>query len=115
MGIFRLYTGEDGQSHIEEQTLGSHPVLGEPQAAEHILFRELPPGTFMDWHCAPRRQYVVVLSGRLEIGLGDGSLWRLGPGDATLASDTSGQGHTTRAVGSDPVVVAVVPLAGGES
>ena len=35
MGIFRLYTGNDGQSHIEEQTLGSQPALTAPQTPPH--------------------------------------------------------------------------------
>jgi len=111
MGIFRLYTGDDGQSHIEEQTLGSQPTLTAPQAAAHILFRELPQGTFMDWHPAPRRQYVILLAGQLEIGLGDGTVRRFGPGNAILASDITGQGHTTRVVGNEPAMTAVVPLA----
>jgi len=85
MSIFRLYTGHDGQSHMEEQARASHPALTEPQAAASVVFRELPAGTFMDWHPAPRRQYVILLSGQLEIGFKDGAVRRLGPGDATLA------------------------------
>ena len=50
----------------------------------------------MDWHPAPRRQYVIILTGQLEIGLGDGTTRRFGPGDARLVEDTTGQGHTTR-------------------
>ena len=38
MGIFRLYTGDDGQSHIEDQDLASHPVLTSPQVTAHIFF-----------------------------------------------------------------------------
>jgi len=112
MGIFRLYTGSDGQSHIEEQTLSSRPALTQPQAAAHVEFRELPPGTFMDWHPAPRRQYVIVLAGQLEVGFKDGTMRRMNPGDATLAEDTTGSGHTTRVVSATPTVTAVVPLAG---
>lgn len=110
MGIFRLYTGEDGQSHIEAQNLNDHPDLKSPQLARHIVFQEFALGVFIDWHPAPRRQYVIILSGELEIGLGDGSLHRFGPGDARLVEDTSGQGHTTRALGDAPVLTAVVPL-----
>jgi len=113
MSIFRLYTGNDGQSHIEEQSLGAQPGLTAPQAAAHIEFRELSPGAFMDWHPAPRRQYVILLAGQLEIGFKDGSVRRLGPGDAVLASDTTGPGHTTRVVGTAPAMTAVVPLAEG--
>lgn len=111
MGIFRLYTGDDGQSHLEEQTLSSHPALTTPQATAHIVFGQLPVGTFIDWHPAPRRQYVIILAGQLEIGLGDGTVRRFGPGDARLVDDTTGRGHTTRVVGPEPVLTAIVPLA----
>jgi quercetin dioxygenase-like cupin family protein len=111
MGLFRLYTGNDGQSHMEEQSLSAHPALATPQAAAHIVFTQLPGGTFIDWHPAPRRQYVIILSGQLEIGLGDGSVRCFGPGDARLVEDTTGKGHTTRVVGPEPVVTAVIPLA----
>ena len=65
----------------------------------------------MDWHPAPRRQYVIILSGQLEIGLGDGTTRRFGPGDARLVEDTTGQGHTTRVVSDEPVVMGIIPLA----
>jgi quercetin dioxygenase-like cupin family protein len=70
MALFRLYSGDDGQSHIEAQNLESHPALKSPQLAKHIVFQEFARGVFIDWHPAPRRQYVIILSGELEIGLG---------------------------------------------
>lgn len=111
MGVFRLYTDEDGKSRIEDQSLSSHPALMTPQIATHIVLNQLPIGTFIDWHPAPRRQYVIILSGQLEIGLGDGTVRRFGPGDARLVEDTTGHGHTTRVVGTEPVLTAVIPLA----
>jgi len=111
MGIFRMYTGPDGKSLLEEQTLAEHPFLGKPQAARYIIFAQQAAGTFLDWHPALRRQYVIVVSGQLEIGLGDGTLHRFGPGDARLVEDTTGQGHTTRYVGPGTVITATIPLA----
>ncbi len=111
MGIYRLYTGDDGQSHIEEQHPSSHPALTSPQATQPMFFRERPRGLFSDWHCAPRRQYLIMLSGEVEIGLGHGSTHRFGAGTALLAEDTTGQGHTTLIVDGDPVIQAVIPLA----
>jgi len=64
----------------------------------------------VDWHNAPRRQYVITFAGRVEIGLGDGSLHRFGPGEEILAEDLTGKGHTTGAVGDDPRVMMIVPL-----
>jgi quercetin dioxygenase-like cupin family protein len=110
MGITRLYTGDDGQTHIEELSLETHPDLGKLQAAEGIQFRSAAPGNFLDWHPAPRRQFVITLSGEVEIGLGDGSVHRYGPGHVNLAEDLTGKGHTTRVVSSVPRVTAVIPL-----
>ena len=110
MSIMRLYTGDDGQTHIEELSLADHPELADLQNAKGISFRETPAGRFSDWHNAPRRQYVITLSGGVEIGLGDGSVHRYGPGHVTLAEDLTGQGHTTRSVGDEPRVSATIPL-----
>ncbi len=110
MSISRIYTGDDGQSHIEELDLDSHPDLTTLQATKGIVFRTVEPGRFSDWHTAPRRQYVITLSGEVEIGLGDGSVHRYGPGHVNLAEDLTGQGHTTRAVGDLPRVTATIHL-----
>lgn len=111
MGIYRLYTGDDGQSHIEAQHLSSRLALTTPQATQPIFFRERPGGLFSNWHNAPRRQYLIILSGKVAIGLGDGSKHRFGAGTALLAEDTTGQGHTTLIVDGEPVMQAVIPLA----
>ncbi len=112
MSIARLYTGDDGQSHIEEMSPELHPELANLQSADGIVFRTFEPGYFSDWHTAPRRQFVITLEGEVEIGLGDGTLHRFGPGHAMLAEDLTGQGHTTRAVGGGPRVTATIPLSG---
>ncbi len=111
MGIVRLYTGDDGQSHLEEINLESHPDFGAIQGTTGVVFRESPAGSFSDWHNAPRRQYVITLDGEMEIGLGDGSVHRFGAGTALLAEDLTGQGHTTRNSGSTTRLSATVPLA----
>ena len=41
MGVFRLYTGEDGTSRMEDQSLASHPALTTPQPAAHIVFQSV--------------------------------------------------------------------------
>jgi quercetin dioxygenase-like cupin family protein len=111
MAVFRMYTGEDNETHLEAQDLESHPILKSPVDTRHIMFREMAADTFVDWHPAPQRQYVIILEGELEIGFGDGTTHRFGKGDARLVEDTTGHGHTTRAVGNGPVLTAVVPLA----
>lgn len=111
MEIARLYTGDDGETHVELMSLETHPELGTLQKAMGIQFRSAPPGNFIDWHPAPRRQFVITISGEVEIGLGDGSVHRFGPGHVNLAEDLTGRGHTTRVVGDVPRVTATIPLA----
>lgn len=100
MQITRVYTGDDGESHFEtievalsESRYGSLSAMYE---AEGIVFRETPVGGELDFHNAPRRQFVVTLSGLVEIEVGDGSKVQLGGGDILLADDVTGRGHITR-------------------
>jgi len=117
--IWRVYSGADGKSHIEElplamkpfvDTEGAHGEAAPTQAATGITFRVSQPGYVLDWHCAPRRQYSISLTGTTEIEVGDGTVARLGPGDVVLAEDLTGQGHVTRVVGDQPRFYAIVPL-----
>ena len=108
----RLYTGDDGQSCFED-IKPEMVSMGDSSAtpATGISFRNSLPGEFLDWHPAPRRQYIINLEGEVEIGVGDGTIRRFGPGDVMLAEDLTGQGHTTRCVGDVPRISAAIPLA----
>jgi|SRR4051794_784358 quercetin dioxygenase-like cupin family protein len=107
---WRMYTGSDGQTHVESIDLSANPDWVKGLATTQIAFREIPQGNFQDWHPAPRRQFVIILNGQLEIGLGDGSKHVFGAGDARLVEDTTGQGHTTAAHGDGPCTTATIPL-----
>ncbi len=117
--IWRVYSGADGKSHVAEMPFDFQPFSdvegahgqGTPmQAAGGISFRVAAPGYVLDWHCAPRRQYSISLSGVAEIEVGDGTVARVGPGDIVLAEDLTGQGHITRVIGDQPRYYALVPL-----
>ena len=110
MGTYRIYTADDGNSHWEDISLEKTADWTSNLPASHIVFREDPVGKFIDWHPAPRRQFVIILSGSLEIGFGDGTKKLFGQGDARLVEDTTGRGHTTAVHGSEPCVIATVPL-----
>jgi hypothetical protein len=110
MSITRLYTGSDGQSHLEALDPATHPELTKLQATKGVVFRTTPAGYFLDWHNAPRRQYVITLTGEVEIGLGDGTTHRFGPGHVILAEDLTGRGHTTRVVGGQTCMTATIHL-----
>lgn len=106
MKVTRLYTGPDGQSHFDDIEVES----GKLQADEGVIFRDRTPDHVNSWHRAPRRQYVINLSGETEIEIGDGSKRRFGPGDILLAEDTSGQGHISRDVGAKPRRFIFIPV-----
>ena len=75
MKVTRVYTGKDGESHFKEIEVN----IGKLQAADGIVFRHASPGEVNDWHVAPRRQYVINLSGHSEVEIGDGTKLHFGP------------------------------------
>lgn len=116
MHVTRLFTGADGESHFEDldiplQDLGPVGAMSKLIEATGVVFRETGPDYDLDWHNAPRRQYVVMLSGGgVEVEVGDGTRGRLGPGDVLLAEDTTGRGHISRAVDDQPRVSIFITL-----
>lgn len=75
-----------------------------------VIFREVTGDYALDFHNAPRRQFVINLTGSVDIEVGDGTVRRLGPGEILLAEDTTGQGHISRAVDGQPRTCVFVPL-----
>jgi hypothetical protein len=112
--ITRLYTGPDGQTHAEEIDVKFGPggtdafKLMSGAGAE---IRRARPGRVADWHTAPRRQYVITLSGHGEVELIDGTKIELGPGSIDLAEDLTGKGHITRVIGNEDRVTVAIPVA----
>ena len=95
MKFYRLYTGDDGQSHFEQlDTSEASKLFNTPHSAKGLLFRNGFAPHILNWHRAPQRRWVITLSGTVDIGLGDGTTMTFGPGDAFLAEDITGQGHT---------------------
>jgi quercetin dioxygenase-like cupin family protein len=106
MRLVRLYSGDDGESHVEETTLPL-AVVGRDratpwQAVTNVRFAESPPGSELAWHTAPQRQYVITLSGTLEFTTRGGETFTLTPGDVLLAEDTAGGGHRWKLVDDQP-------------
>ena len=114
MQVVRIYTGDDGESHFEELDLPfeavAHAERTAAQNASSVTFSRTQPGTFSDWHTAPRRQYVITLEGQMEVGLGDGTKRIFNPGDVLLADDLTGRGHTTAVHGDRPRVSVAMPI-----
>ena len=98
--LVRIYTGDDGHSHFEDLGMHSDDVLRiNTKPGEDLVFRKSAENSLSDWHHPSRRQYLIVLEGRMEVTCGDGSQRQFQPGDVLLAEDMTGQGHQTRAIG----------------
>lgn len=105
-----MYTGADAKATWEEIDLDKQAEWLSGLDVTKIRFGTRAPGVMQDWHPAPQRQFVIILSGSLEIGFEDGSKKVFGPGDARLVEDTTGKGHTTIALGNEPCITATVGL-----
>jgi quercetin dioxygenase-like cupin family protein len=85
---------------LERQDEFGHTLkLSAAYVSPAVQFVELPAGMDQDWHTAPARQLVVVLSGEIEVESGDGETRRWRAGEAFVPADVSGQGHRTRCIG----------------
>ena len=102
MKITRIYDGEDGQSHFEDlevpEDTTQRRATTDAIDAERAAFGLSPALPMQDWHHAPRRQLVAVLSGALEIEVAAGEKRRFNTGDCFIADDLAGHGHRTEDV-----------------
>ena len=106
----RLYSGDDGESHMEDIEglfYGGGLPNAPAVAAAEVVFLGGSGEASLDWNTAPRRQYLLFLSGNTEIEVGSGDVRRFGPGDVLLAEDLTGRGHLARVSGDDRRVIFV--------
>ena len=104
MRIHNLYTDASGQSHFRdievewvEETRGGK--LSKRLPATGIIFREVPPTYDLDWHPAPRRQYIINLDAGVKITASDGEARIIGAGEVILVEDVRGKGHLSKSIG----------------
>jgi hypothetical protein len=78
--------------------------------ADKIGFLRLRPGFPTEWHPAPGKRFVMVLSGIGQIEAGDGERRTFAPGSVLLVTDTQGPGHRTIVVGEQEVFAVWLPI-----
>ncbi len=98
MKITRLYADSNGESHFEDMDIplkdgGDIGRLSDLLPVSGMILRENPGDYNYDWHPAPRKQYIVMLEGLLEVLVSDGEQRGFVPGDILLVEDVSGKGH----------------------
>jgi len=95
MGIFRMYTGSDGQSVMEERK-EDDPILETLSTCTGCSLQMNEVSDFSEFHPAPRRRWMTMLSGQIDIQMADGTIHSFGPNDLRLWEDITGAGHKTR-------------------
>lgn len=99
--VTKVYSDAEGESHFAEIEIpllesGTIGKLSEPQLATSVIFREVHPSYDWDFHCAPERQYIILLDGEIEIETSLGEKKCFKGGDILLMEDVEGKGHKTR-------------------
>ena len=94
MAIYRVFSDDNGESHIEDLKLEEHPELGALIKISEVCVQEFDGSRHMDFHPLPERRLIIHLSGEVEIGASDGEKRVLRAGDIRLMEDTTGKGHS---------------------
>lgn len=103
MKIHNLWVDDKGESHwrdieveyVEKTRAGR---LSKRLPATGIIFREVQPDYDLDWHPAPRRQYIINLDAGVQITASDGEARKIGAGEVILVEDVHGKGHLSKAI-----------------
>ena len=112
-----LFTDSDGRARFREDRIALDQ--GKPAArlsatlpARELQLRQSPPGFRSEFHCTGEPQWVFILSGRMEIGLQDGSSRIFSAGEHFYSADVLPEGatfdpavhgHWSRQVGDEPL------------
>jgi hypothetical protein len=103
MRIHNLYEDADGISHFRDVEIAwveqrHSSKLSAKLPASGIIFRETSGDYDLDWHPAPRCQYIINLDAGVQITASDGETRIIGAGEVLLVEDTTGKGHLSKAV-----------------
>ncbi|MEJ2435402.1 MAG: hypothetical protein P8Y53_20455 [Pseudolabrys sp.] len=119
MKYVRLHAGKNGKTHFEDATLKLDEADYRPPAplvfvshafpSDGMQFIRLPSGWSADGINVPKKQFMICITGHLEVTASDGETRTVGPGDTMLMEDVEGDGHRSRVKGNE-YVAAVIPV-----
>ena len=112
--IVTVYPGSDGESYLADVTTEQFAEIVKHIGTGPTRLNQSASPSVDDYHNASRVQYVVHLSGTAEVEVADGTVKRLEAGDVLVAQDTTGHGHITRGIGTEPRVSLAIPLETGD-
>lgn len=85
-------------------------AVSSSQKATGICCIGFPPGWYGQYHPAPVHQWMLVMSGTVELGVTDGSMRTFPTGTILYLDDKGSKGHTTRVIGDEDLRLMVTRL-----
>jgi hypothetical protein len=120
LNYVRIYADENRETHfqdIEVPLKGADyappapPIAVSPhQNATGTCAIGFPPGWFGDFHPAPKHQWMMIMSGTLEIGVSDGEKRTLPAGIIAFLEEAGSKGHSTRVIGDEQSILMVTEV-----
>jgi len=118
MDYAEIYTDEDDVSHFRDMSVDftlsevAPPALpigaSNFWAATEMGFLTVPSGWDGGWHQTPADGFIIILSGEIQVEVGDGEKRRFPSGSVYRHTDRKGPGHNSINLGSEDAVAVMV-------
>ncbi len=114
--ISKLVADSIGETHFTTEKVewnywfySGRRTLEKPVTS--FQFYHLKNNLKMGLHPAPRKQFLIIFHGTVQIESSDGEQREFSPGSVLLVTDTAGtRGHKTSVIGKEDVYVAVLAI-----
>ena len=120
MNYVEIFSDDKGISHFRDRQIDFEIKEVAPPAlptgvsvfegATEVGFLSIPSGWAGGWHQPPTDGYIFVLSGQVQIEVGDGEIRYFPSGSIWLHKDRSGRGHNSSVVGKEDAKLVMVKL-----
>ena len=108
----RLGVNDSGETYFAEESIELNlwpsglAMVSLTEPSESIrYFKAMQGWQMLELHYAPKRQYLLVLQGVLEIHTSTEQIRQFKQGSILLVEDTYGKGHRTRNAGNEDLVL----------
>ena len=113
----RLYADDQGETHFDDDEVTmteadyappAPPVWVGPRGkATGVTVIAFPPGWFGDFHPAPKAQWMMIMTGEIEVGVSDGEKRTYPAGTIAYLDDAGSKGHSSRNVSDELSIIMV--------